>query len=806
MASPADQLKHDLKEAFLRDPRRLLTALGLQIDEHRSRATGERDLLVFDGAETEASLVVHVQGERAGLFKRFGGDGDGGDCFELAKRQGQAKTFPEQVRYVAGVYGFEALEEPVKAPARKARAAGPVTEFRVPAANGRPELVHLRMDLPDGEKRIWWSEAGSKGLKTVKVNEIPLWRSWELAKLEDGGTVVICEGEKDAEAVVSARVHAVGTYGATAMPTDEVLRPLARFAIVLWPDNDGEAQKRAGQAHMERIGKRLQALGCSPRLVKWEQAPVKGGAADALAQGGPDLVLDLVAAALPMEQLVVPGLEELPTICITGMHLREMTELALSALQVANTPPALFVRSGDMVRWRRDERSRSIIEQVSPAYLRGRAGRVADWVRTGRFGELPVHPPEEVVADVLALGEWEWPPLIGVTEVAAMRPDGTILNSPGYDPASRLIYAPMEGFEVPSVPDEPSEGEVQNAKAQVLDILAEFPWTGESDLANAAGLMLTPVLRPAISGATPLALLDAPQAGTGKSLLAELVSVIATGRRAAMLSAVRDEDEWRKQLTTVLLGGSTIVVIDNVEAPLEAPSLAKAVTADTWSDRLLGRNTEVVLPVRCVWVATGNNLAVRGDFGRRCYWVRLDAKTSRPWTRTNFVHQDLVAYVREQRGEIVGALLTLARAWFARGCPKPACPSLGNFEEWCRIVGGVLEVAGIEGFLGNLDHLYEQVDQDSATWEAFLSVWHDVANWTPMTTAQLVAKAQEDDRLRAAIPDRVLEPKGEINRMKLGRLLGKHVGLRVGQGNLHLERTGKDSHTKTDLWAVLIGG
>jgi hypothetical protein len=230
------------------------------------------------------------------------------------------------------------------------------------------------------------------------------------------------------------------------------------------------------------------------------------------------------------------------------------------------------------------------------------------------------------------------------------------------------------------------------------------------------------------------------------------------------------------------------------------------VTADTWSDRLLGRNTEVVLPVRCVWVATGNNLAVRGDFGRRCYWVRLDAKTSRPWTRTNFVHQDLVAYVREQRGEIVGALLTLARAWFARGCPKPACPSLGNFEEWCRIVGGVLEVAGIEGFLGNLDHLYEQVDQDSATWEAFLSVWHDVANWTPMTTAQLVAKAQEDDRLRAAIPDRVLEPKGEINRMKLGRLLGKHVGLRVGQGNLHLERTGKDSHTKTDLWAVLIGG
>ena len=809
MASSGDQLKQDVKEAVLRDFRRLVGALpGLQIDEHKTRASGDRDVWLRDGAETEASLVFHVQGEHAGFWKRFGGDGDGGDCFELVRRQGQAKTFPEQINYLAGVYGFEGLEEPASAPARKARAKGPVTEFRVPAANGRPELVHLRMDLPDGEKRIWWSEAGSKGLKTVKVNEIPLWRSWELAKLEDGGTVVICEGEKDAEAVVSARIHAVGTYGATAHPTDDVLRPLARFAIVLWPDNDGETQKHAGQAHMERIGKRLQALGCSPRLVKWEQAPVKGGAADALAQGGPGLVLGLVAAALPMEQLVVPGLEELPEIVVTGADLRTMTAQAMDALQAANhSPPVLFVRSGEMVRWRMDERSRSIIEGVTVPALRGRMARCADWIKLAKDGgQYPTFPPEEVVKDALALPEWPWPALAGVTEVAAMRSDGTILDAPGYDPASRLIYAPAQGFDVPAVSERPTQEDVATALGMVEDVIGELPFVGDADHANAIALMLAPILRPAISGSTPLALLDKPQAGTGGSLLAEVVAIIATGRDAEMMSAVRDEDEWRKQLTTVLLSGASVVVIDNVDAPLGAPSLSRVITAGTWADRLLGRNTSVVLDVRCTWIATGNNLAVVGDFGRRCFWIRLDARQSKPWKRQGFVHGDLKGYVREQRGQIVWALLTLGRAWFAQGCPPaPECPVLGNMEEWCRIVGGVLACAGMEGFLGNLDVLYEQVDLESGSWEAFLSTWQAVLELSPLTTAQIVKRAYDDDLLRPVIPETCINPNGEINRLKLGRLLRKKLGVRVGEAGMHLEQAGVDGHTQLPMWHVVVG-
>jgi hypothetical protein len=47
-------------------------------------------------------------------------------------------------------------------------------------------------------------------------------------------------------------------------------------------------------------------------------------------------------------------------------------------------------------------------------------------------------------------------------------------------------------------------------------------------------LFLTPEIRPAIQGNIPAALLDAPQAGNGKSLLAEVVALKSTGTSRLM--------------------------------------------------------------------------------------------------------------------------------------------------------------------------------------------------------------------------------------------------------------------------------
>jgi hypothetical protein len=129
-----------------------------------------------------------------------------------------------------------------------------------------------------------------------------------------------------------------------------------------------------------------------------------------------------------------------------------------------------------------------------------------------------------------------------------------------------------------------------------------------------------------------------------------------------MLSAPRDPDEWRKQITTVLMDGRRLSVFDNVNIALDSGELCKAITEGSHSDRLMATHKSVILPISCAWLATGNNLKLGGDMPRRCYWTRMDAETSKPFLREGFTHPDLKGWVRNQRGVIIAATLTLCRA------------------------------------------------------------------------------------------------------------------------------------------------
>ena len=251
-------------------------------------------------------------------------------------------------------------------------------------------------------------------------------------------------------------------------------------------------------------------------------------------------------------------------------------------------------------------------------------------------------------------------------------------------------------------------------------MIQDFPFEDDASRANAIALLLTPILRHTFEGCVPLALIDAPQEGTGKSLFTDLVSFIATGRNAPKRVAPYQDDEWRKLITAELVAGATFVVFDNLESVLKSAALASAITSSIWSDRILGKSENIQVPQRAIFVVTGNNVQLGGDFNRRCFWIRLNARMSQPWRGREFKHPNLLGWVAENRGRLITALLTLVRHWWVIGCPQPATARLGSFEDWCRIVGGVLEATGVTGFLGNVDQLLERADQDRAEWQVFL--------------------------------------------------------------------------------------
>lgn len=498
----------------------------------------------------------------------------------------------------------------------------------------------------------------------------------------------------------------------------------------------------------------------------------------------------------------IPALD---LVIVTDRPLRDITADGVTALHKLNTPPALFVRSGKLARVRADEKGRPVIEEADESMLRGRLARVCDWARVTEAGERHCPPPLEVVRDILARGAWPFPALEAIAEAPCLRPDGSILETPGYDTQTQLVYWPGTDMRMPKVQTDPSGDDVRRALGLLAELTEGFPFVDDASRVNAWAFLLTPILRPAIAGKTPLSVISAPQAGTGKGLLAETAATIATGRPAAMMSAPRDDEEWRKHITSALMTGATMVTIDNCEGTLSAAPLAMALTAPVWTDRVLGRNETVHLPQRATWAATGNNLRLGGDLPRRCYWIRLDAQMAQPWQREGFRHPQLVTWATAQRGELLWSLLTLARAWYAAGQPAASVKPIGSFEDWCRVIGGVLENAGVKGFLGNLAEMYTRVDEEGPAWEGFLATWHETLGEQAVTVAELVGRMELGQPLRQALPDDLASamdnPKADFSK-RLGKALKARVDKRYGSEGLHLEQAQSDKRVKVARWRV----
>ncbi len=499
--------------------------------------------------------------------------------------------------------------------------------------------------------------------------------------------------------------------------------------------------------------------------------------------------------------------------------LNRLVGKVLDALAKANDPqryePHVYVRGGRLVQVQIDEDQRPSIALVQHAGLRREIARVAGFIKSS--GLAAAYPPDAVVGAVLEAPRYDGvPALKGITEVPVLRADGTVLDTAGYDAVTKLLYRPVPGAAaIPKVADQPSDDDVARAFGTIWGAVGQFPYASLADRANALALLLTPVLRAAIDGQVPLALIDAPRAGTGKSLLTEAIVTITVGHSRGTMTEAESDAEWRKKITTTLLAGHPFNVIDNVTRTLESGALSSALTSRVWTDRLLGQNREVSVASNGIWVATGNNIRVGGDLPRRTYRIRLDAKMARPWTRSDFAHPDLMAWIGEQRAALVHALLTIARASFVRDLPIPVTvPVIGGFEEWRRIVGRAVMLDPTVGahFLGNVEQLWESEDSEATEWEAFLSSWYERFGDRPVTAKDIHGEVRYDrtmdqrpnPALYEALPGVLAEgvDKAAFG-TKLGTALSQHRDTRYGDEQYRLERLEKDPRTHVVRWRVM---
>jgi putative DNA primase/helicase len=338
-----------------------------------------------------------------------------------------------------------------------------------------------------------------------------------------------------------------------------------------------------------------------------------------------------------------------------------------------------------------------IITRLTPATARTVISRVArfqgwnerkkDWVGKA--------PPKDLAESVL--GEQFYPKareLVGVIEAPTLRPDGSLLWTPGYDQQTGLLYIPNSDY--PPVPERPTKDEVKKAADSLLYLIVDFPMRSDADKAAWLASVLTLIVRGAITGPVPAFLVSSNLAGTGKTWLALLAGLIASGRNPAMDGYPEDPLEMEKILVGLAIAGDRCIVFDNVAngtavgcAPLDRAIMARG----AFRGRILGRNEQsAAVPWSATVFLTGNNLCTQADALRRFEPIFLDYGKMNPEARdpTEFrVFKEhglhLKDYVEQHRPELVTAALTVVRGYLVANVP-PANLEAVDFPEWERLV------------------------------------------------------------------------------------------------------------------------
>jgi hypothetical protein len=511
--------------------------------------------------------------------------------------------------------------------------------------------------------------------------------------------------------------------------------------------------------------------------------------------------------------------------------LTPIVEASLDALdRYYHADPQLFIRGNQLTEVVRDEQTRYHLRRIGVESMTAHLDRAVEYLEIRKHDLAPIFPPVLVVGQILARSadQLPFPPLIGIVKSPIMRPNGTVLEraTRGYDGATRYFCAMDPAVALLGVPTAPNHAEVTAAVALLEELVCDVCFADPRHvyLANYIALLLTPLMRWMIDGNLPIFALDATKPRSGKGLLAAVAGILADGHQPIISTAPErgESGEWRKRITSYLLAGHNIIVIDNVVFSVSSAELCAMVTSRNYSDRVLGGNTIMTAdPTTSIWIMTGNNLQPIGDLVKRCFWVRLDPQRNDPEKRTGFRHgayDDFLNWVATNRAALLRALLTLVRAWMVAEQPKPiGLASLGGFDRWVQVVGGVMQHAGLKGFFQDPEQAY--VDPDAEQWLPFLQSVGEVTYWTDFTVSDLVRIAQDVQwsgsrnvasnnaaKLRDNLPGELAKT---VDTPKFGSELGyafrRKRNAYYGPDNMHLAHTGKFTRDGAVLWQVRRG-
>lgn len=339
-----------------------------------------------------------------------------------------------------------------------------------------------------------------------------------------------------------------------------------------------------------------------------------------------------------------------------------------------------------------------------------------EWRKRDKEGGFrKAEPPEWSALGIFDRGMWRGAKEVaGFSVVNFLRPDGSVVEEDGFDSATRVIVSGDVG---PLV-----HMSCEEAGAVLREAVCDFPFASAAHLGAWVCAVMTPLAMYAFDGPMPLFLFEASKAGAGKTRLANIASIIGTGKIPSVSTYPTAEEEMRKVLTSKAMNPKPVVLFDNVIKEVGGGVFNSLLTSEKreWSDRKLGGNSVFQGVVNTVWYVTGNQATLAPDMERRVCPCRLEPQELRPQDRGGFKHSPLLPWVQENSFLFRSAALRLLVESKKQGVVRSGW---GSFEQWRDLVIGACVLGGFEDPSAGVAEMLELAGDDNSDGQAFVAAW-----------------------------------------------------------------------------------
>jgi hypothetical protein len=408
--------------------------------------------------------------------------------------------------------------------------------------------------------------------------------------------------------------------------------------------------------------------------------------------------------------------------------------------------------------------------------LIARLGMDARFVRQKLGKEIQC--PEKL-ASVVAMGNSrENRELTGIVNCPFVQADWRLFQKNGYDPATGL-YSIIEN----KIPDERWDTfEAYNFLKD--EVLAEFPFDQELDAAVMIASMMALMQRPLLaqdSAGMPGFGVIAPVQSSGKTALVDLVTSAVLKSTIPASNFSNDEEEMSKHILALLREGHPCVLFDNIphDSEIKADVLAKAMSSDIYSGRLLGETKTLTVPSSAIWFFTGNNIQFSGDFSTRVFPVRLNPRMENPETRKYKRENGGLDWTLHNRSRILNALISIIQD----GQNYEPLDTGSRFKIWDRYIRLPLHKAsGVDinaAIISNKEH-----DKDFMNKKKLMENLYEEFGSAPFVSRKVIDAGFPSGPANPPTPlgERLEEILGKYfeSPKSVGKLLGKMVGRAYG--------------------------